>query len=86
MDEETTKLYEELPPEWQRALEEQWDQIKAQVLPEHWAEFVAESVKAQHENEFGGGEIKIDDVMDEETLAHIRRAVVGRPRGRYAVV
>ena len=69
MGEETTKLYEELPPEWQRALEEQWDQTKAQVLPEHWAEFVAESVKAQHENEFGGGETKIDDVMDEETLA-----------------
>ena len=69
MDEDTTKLYEELSPEWQRALEEQWDQIRVQVLPEHWAEFVAESIKAQHENEFGGGEIKIDDVMDEETLA-----------------
>ncbi len=72
MDEETAKLYEELPPEWQSVLEEQWDQVKAQVLPEHWAEYVAESVKAQHENEFGGGESKIDDVMDEETLALFR--------------
>ena len=46
MDEETTRLYEELPTVWQDVMLEGWEDIKASVDREHWEEYVAENVKA----------------------------------------
>ena len=72
MDDETTRLYEELPTEWQDVMLEGWEDVKTRVEREHWEEYVAENVKAQYKAEYGGEEIGIEDAMDEATIRLFR--------------
>ncbi len=49
MDEDTARLFSELPSDWQNERIEGWEQFKVDVSPDHWAEVLAWLVDNQHD-------------------------------------
>ena len=49
MNEETARLFSELPSDWQSERIEGWEQFKVDVSPEHWEEVLAMLIGNQHD-------------------------------------